>query len=99
MGRHFWADSVTKMVSERFEKMKPKKYKIIGKIVLGFILEREQQDVLLSPVEGNHLELIGGTVWYVTKDGERHESITTANVIDVALERGDIEEIWNSQKK
>jgi hypothetical protein len=73
--------------------MEPKKYKIIGKILLGFILEREQQDILLSPVEGNHLELIGGTVWYVTKDGERYESITTANVIDVALERGDIEEI------
>jgi tRNA A-37 threonylcarbamoyl transferase component Bud32 len=70
-----------------------KKYKIIGKIVLGFIFEREQQDVLISPEDGKYLELIGGTVWYVTKDGQRHESITTANIIDVALGRGDIKEI------
>ena len=70
-----------------------KKYKVIGKIVLGFIFERDQQDVLISPHDGNYLELIGGTIWYVTKDRQRYESMTTTNIIDVALKRGDIEEI------
>jgi hypothetical protein len=33
------------------------------------------------------------TVWYIQPDGKKHESITTANIIDVALEARNIEEI------
>ena len=71
-----------------------KKYKIVGKIVLSFILEDVQRDMLLEPKEGCHLESDGNTVWYVQKD-EKFESITTANVIDAGLRFGDIEEILN----
>ena len=71
-----------------------KKYKIIGKIVLSFILEDVQRDILLEPNEDQYLEATDTTVWLVTiKDGIKYESITTANVIDVALERNDIKEI------
>ena len=66
------------------------KYKIIGKIVLGFIFDNEQKDFLL---DDGTLEREGNTVWFITPKGERHESITTANVIAVALKRNDIEEI------
>lgn len=71
-----------------------KKYKIIGKIVLSFILEDVQRDFILEPNEDQYLEATDATVWLVTiKDGIKYESITTANVIDVALERNDIKEI------
>jgi len=71
-----------------------KKYVITGKIVLSFILEDEQRDFLLSPDDDQYLESNGTTVWLVTiKDGIKYESITTANVIDVALERNDIKEV------
>lgn len=69
-----------------------KKYKIIGKIVLSFIFDDEQRDFLLEPNENQHLESNGATVWLIEK-GKKYESITTANVIDVALKRNDIEEI------
>ena len=69
-----------------------KKYVITGKIVLSFIFDDEQRDILLSPNEDQHLEATDTTVWLIEK-GQRYESITTANVIDVALERNDIKEI------
>jgi len=71
-----------------------KKYIITGKIVLSFLLEDEQRDFLLEPNEDQYLEATDTTVWLVTiKDGIKYESITTANIIDVALERNDIKEI------
>ena len=70
-----------------------KKYKIIGKIVLSFIIDDEQRDLFLKPVENEYLEATDTTVWLVTPDGKRYESITTANIIDVALERNDIKEV------
>jgi hypothetical protein len=72
-----------------------KKYKIIGKIVLSFIIDDEQHDLLIShgPTD-KYLEATDTTVWYITPDGQKLESITTANVIDVALARGDIKEIF-----
>ena len=66
-----------------------KKYEIVGKIVLSFIFDDEQRDFLLEPKENCYLESDGNTVWYVQKD-EKFESITTANVIDVGLKRGDL---------
>jgi hypothetical protein len=70
-----------------------KRYKIVGKIVLSFIFNNEQKDYLLGYEEGAFIESNGITVWYCLADGEVIESITTANVIDVGLKRGDIEEI------
>ena len=69
------------------------KYKLIGDVMLSFIFEGEQHDVIVGAKEGGTLERNGNTVWYVTPDGERYESITTANVIEVALKRNDIDEI------
>jgi hypothetical protein len=71
-----------------------KKYKIIGKIVLSFIIDDEQHDLLISPgPTDKYLEATDTTVWYITSDGKRHESITTANVINTGLEKGSLEEI------
>jgi len=70
-----------------------KKYKITGKIVLSFIFNDEQKDYLLEYEEGAFIESDGKTVWYCLADGEVIESITTANVIDVALKLNDIDEI------
>ena len=70
-----------------------KKYGLIGDIVLSFIIADEQYEVMLGPQEGGTLESDGVTVWYVTPKGEKHESITTANVIDVGLKRNDLKEI------
>ena len=67
-----------------------KKYKIIGKIVLAFIFDDEQRDFLLDSKSGT-LEANDATVWLITPEGEKYESITTANVIDVALKRNDID--------
>jgi len=69
-----------------------KKYKIIGKIVLAFIFDNEQRDFLLDSNSGT-LEASDTTVWLITPEDVKYESITTANVIDVALKRKDIEEI------
>ena len=69
-----------------------KKYKITGKIVLGFIFDDEQRDILLDSKSGT-LEATETTVWVITPEGDKYESITTANIIDVALKRKDIEEI------
>jgi hypothetical protein len=94
MGRHFWADGVTKMVDERFKKMESKKYKIIGKIVLSFIIDDEQHDILYDNRSYiDHILTDGKTVWIVLMDDNKVESITTPNVIDVALKNKSIEEI------
>lgn len=60
-------------------------YRIIGTIVLSFIINDEQRDILFAKDNSGTLESNGVTVWYVTKEEERHESITTANIIEVGL--------------
>lgn len=71
-----------------------KRYKIIGKIVLSFIIDDEQHDLLISPgPTDKYLEATDTTVWYITSDGEKHESITTANIIETGLQKGSLEEI------
>jgi hypothetical protein len=61
-------------------------------LVLGFEDGREQVDAYVQ--SGDELECDGQTVWAIwTVAGKKAESITTPNIIAVALERGDIEEI------
>jgi hypothetical protein len=69
-----------------------KKYKLIGDIMLSFIFDNEQRDLRLRKGDGI-IEHEGNTVWFITPEGKKYESITTANVIDVALRRKDIVEI------
>lgn len=69
-----------------------KKYKLIGDIVLSFLFD-EQKEYLLGPKEGGTVESDGTTVWYITSEGKRYESITTANIIDVGLKRKGLIEI------
>ena len=59
-------------------------YRIVGPLVLSFLVGNEQQDVLLDT---GILERDESTIWYVNERG-RHESITTANVVEAALAQG-----------
>jgi len=72
-----------------------KKYKIINTIVFSFIVDNEQRDILFNGEDQGYVEATDTTVWYITKDGERYESTTTANIIDVGLKRMSLEEIEN----
>ena len=72
-----------------------KKYKIINTIVFSFIVDDEQRDILFNGDDHGYVESNGATVWYINKDGERYESTTTANIIDVGLKRMSLEEIEN----
>jgi hypothetical protein len=67
-----------------------KQYKIVGKIILSFILpdDDEQHDFILNKGTIEYDEK--NTLWYVEESGIKLESITTANVIELALRRGDI---------
>ena len=69
-----------------------KKYKILKPVILGFLTPQEQYDIFIDPETGVTLESNGHTIW-VLKDDKRQESITTANAIDLYIERGDIREI------
>lgn len=60
-------------------------YDITGTLLLSFIFEGEQQDVL---IDSGHIETDGCVVWYINDQGLRFESITTANVVDVGLGLG-----------
>lgn len=66
-----------------------KRYRLVGTLVLSFIIKDEQADVIVTH---GTLESDGTTVWLVNEKG-RHESITTANIIDIALENGTIESL------
>ncbi len=68
-----------------------KKYKIVGIILLSFIFIDEQKDILLSPESDGHLETDGKTVWFVDNRGAYFESTTTANIIEVGLEKKTLE--------
>lgn len=67
-----------------------KSYKITGKLILGFIFNNDQHDIV---IDSGTLESDGHTVWFIELTGKRYESTTTANVIEDALERGRIEPI------
>ena len=69
------------------------KYKIIDKIMVSFITGNLQSDILFDSETKGTLERKGNTVWYVDPEGERHESITTANIIEVGLERKSLEKL------
>ena len=73
-----------------------KKYRLVGDIMLSFIIDDEQRDFRIGKPEAEkhnaYLESDGTTVWYIAGD-KRHESITTANIIDLGLAQKLIEEI------
>lgn len=68
----------------------PRRFKVVGKIVLGFIHKGEQVDALIGH---GVIELKGGVVTYHSPEGTSYESITTSNIIDVSLEHGRIQEL------
>jgi hypothetical protein len=69
-----------------------KRYKVISEgMGLTFLSPRESYGYWFNI--GDVIESDGVTVWHILADGRRHESITTANIVDVGLERGWIEEI------
>lgn len=67
-----------------------KRYRLLGDLVLSFFIDDEPQEFLLGPRDG-YLESDGTTIWLCNAKG-RFESITTANLIDVALHDGLAEE-------
>ena len=78
--------------------IKMKKYRLLGDIMLSFIIDDEQKDFRIGKEEAEkydaYLESDGTTVWYIAgKEQKRRESITTANVIDFALKNEKIEEM------
>ena len=66
------------------------KYKVLKTIGLSFFKGNDQQDYMIDPIEGQYLESDGSTIWLINNHG-RFESITTANAIDLYLERKWIE--------
>jgi hypothetical protein len=72
----------------------PRRFEVVGKIVLGFIHKGEQVDALIGD---GVVELKGGVVIYHSPEGTSCESITTSNIIDVSLEHGRIKEIKNHE--
>lgn len=63
--------------------------------MLSFLTPQDQYDRTIKPDTGFWLELEGGhTIWLVSKDGARKESITTANAITVFTENGALEELF-----
>jgi len=71
-----------------------KRYKIISE-GMGLTFNGPQESYGYWLNVGDIIESDYVTVWHILKDGRRHESITTANIVDVGLERGWIEEIVN----
>lgn len=71
------------------------KFKIKQTIMLGFITDRNQGDLLITPEDGYTLESDGSTIWVVSNN-DRKESITMAHAIKLWLEQGKIEEIGDS---
>ena len=65
------------------------RYVTTKSVILSFLTARDQIDVSLAP--GAVLECDGSTIWLL-QNGERHESITTANFIPIMLERGTLVE-------
>lgn len=71
-----------------------KQYLIVGSIILSFIINDEQRDILFNKDTQGHIQSDGTTVWYVDNQGTKWESITTPNIIEVGLKRNAIESVW-----
>jgi len=69
-----------------------KKYKLLHDIVLSFDVGNYQYDFIIGPSDEGIIEFDGQTIWYVSSKG-RFESITTPNLIEIALQQKKIEEI------
>lgn len=65
-------------------------YRILKPIVLGFIFDDEQHDILFKPENGAILKREGNTI-HVKSRGTWYESTTTPNFIEMALHKGSIE--------
>jgi hypothetical protein len=70
------------------------RYRILGDIVLSFIVGNDQADFILGPDAGV-IEFDGSTLWLV-KASERHESISEAAILDLYLNRGLVEQIYTT---
>ena len=68
------------------------KYKIIDLIMVSFIFDNKQRDLLLRKGDGV-LEREGNTVWFITPEGKRHESTTSSNIIEVGLEKKSLKKL------
>lgn len=68
-------------------------YRLLAPIMLTFLTPQDSYDVMFSPVdlEPVTLRCDGHTIWVVNCFHGEHESITTANAIDLWLEQGKIE--------
>jgi hypothetical protein len=71
------------------------KYRLLQPVVLGFLRRQDQANVLVEPEEGVTLECDGSTIWLVNEKG-RHESITSANLMQVP---GVVEEITEEEEQ
>ena len=66
-----------------------KKYKVLKKFILGFINGNDQEDLCILPED--RVESDGETIWVTFSNGQKIESITTANIIDALLKDKKIE--------
>jgi len=64
------------------------RYVTTKSVMLSFLTAQDQIDVSLAP--GAVLECDGSTIWLL-QNGERHESITTANFVPIMLANGTLE--------
>ncbi len=70
-----------------------KSYRVKATILLSFHDGREQSDAYITPEATDHLEVNEDTIYVISKNGMRLESITTVNVVDAFTRSGHIEEI------
>jgi hypothetical protein len=73
-----------------------KQYKILETVMLGFIFRNDQSDAFFDPGPDSAIlerEPDGDTIFVITSNGERFESITQAHAIEVWLGDGKIEAI------
>lgn len=74
-----------------------KRYKVLKRILLGFMDPRDQYDAFFLPSHVSYLETDGNTIYVNTTSNNRLESITTPNIIEYWLEDGTIEEFDEGQ--
>ena len=58
-----------------------KKYKVLKRILLGFMDPQDQYEAFFLPSHVSHLETENSTIYVITTSGNRLESITTTNII------------------
>jgi hypothetical protein len=69
-----------------------KRFKLKQPIVIGFIIENEQADILLDPKANVFVESNGQTLW-IDVNGHRLESTTIASAIHPWTALGFLEEM------